>query len=56
MEDKRKPAGLDTERLIPTYFHLALPVVVGSMITIIYNLADTYFIAQTDNALLVSGV
>ena len=56
MEDKRKPAGLDTERLIPTYFHLALPVVVGSMITIIYNLADTYFIAQTDNALLVAGV
>ncbi len=56
MEDKRKPAGLDTERLIPTYFHLALPVVVGSIITIIYNLADTYFIAQTDNALLVAGV
>ena len=56
MEEKRKAAGLDTERLIPTYFHLALPVVVGSIITIVYNLADTYFIAQTGNAMLVAGV
>ena len=56
MEEKRRTAGLDTERMIPTYFHLALPVVVGSIITIVYNLADTYFIAQTDNALLVAGV
>ena len=56
MTTNQKEAGLDTERLIPTYFHLALPVVVGSIITIIYNLADTYFIAQTENAKLVAGV
>ena len=56
MEENRKAAVLDTERLIPTYFHLALPVVVGSIITIVYNLADTYFIAQTGNAMLVAGV
>ena len=56
MEEKRKAAGLDTERVIPTYFHLALPVVVGSIITIVYNLADTYFIARTGNAALVAGV
>ena len=56
MEEKQKAAGLDTERVIPTYFHLALPVVVGSIITIIYNLADTFFIARTNNALLVAGV
>ena len=56
MEENRKSGGLDTERIIPTYFHLALPVVVGSIITIIYNLADTYFIAQTSNAKLVAGV
>ena len=31
-------------------------MVVGSIITIIYNLADTYFIAQTNNAKLVAGV
>jgi len=56
MAANQKAAGLDTGRLIPTYFHLALPVVVGSIITIIYNLADTYFIAQTNNAKLVAGV
>ena len=49
MEEKRKAAGLVTERVIPTYFHLALPVVVGSIITIIYTLADTYFIARTNS-------
>ena len=53
--EKRRDA-LDTEHIVRTYFHLALPVVVGSIITIIYSLADTYFIAQTDNALLVAGV
>ena len=47
---------MDTERLIPTYFRLSLPVVLGSIVTIVYNLADTYFIAQTGNALLIAGV
>ena len=56
MDENRKAGGLDTEHIVSTYFHLALPVVVGSIITIIYNLADTYFIAQTDNAKLVAGV
>ena len=56
MEKKRGAAVLDTEHVVRTYFHLALPVVMGSMITILYNLADTYFIAQTNNDLLVAGV
>ena len=58
MEENREKRGdaLDTEHIVRTYFHLALPVVVGSIITIIYSLADTYFIAQTGNALLVAGV
>ena len=46
----------DTERLIPTYFRMALPVVFSMVVTLVYNLADTYFIAQTDNAFLVAGV
>lgn len=48
--------GLGSGPLIPTWFRLCLPVVLGSIITILYNLADTYFIAQTGNALLVAGV
>ena len=53
MDEKRI---FDTERLIPTYFRLALPVVFSMVITLIYNLADTYFIAKTNDALLVAGV
>ena len=56
MEQKTKQPIFDTEKLIPTYFTLALPVVFSMVITLIYNLADTYFIAKTDNALLVAGV
>ena len=46
----------DTDRLIPTYFRLALPVVFSMVITLLYNLADTWFIAQTNDAMLVAGV
>ena len=56
MNEKRGSAPLDTERLIPTYFRLSLPVVLSSIVTIVYNLADTYFIARTGNALLIAGV
>ena len=48
--------GLGSGPLIPTWFRLSLPVVLGSIVTIVYSLADTYFIAQTENALLVAGV
>ena len=51
-----KRNGLDSGPLIPTWFRLCLPVVLGSIVTIVYNLADTYFIAQTGNALLIAGV
>ncbi|KRM56499.1 MATE family efflux transporter [Lacticaseibacillus sharpeae] len=38
------------------YFTLALPVVAGMVASMVYNLADTFFIAQTQDARLVSGV
>ncbi len=46
----------DTERLVPTYFRLALPVVFSLVVTLVYNLADTWFIARTNDAMLVAGV
>ena len=52
----REENSLGSGPLIPTWFRLSLPVVLGSIVTIVYNLADTYFIAQTGNALLVAGV
>ena len=51
-----KERAFDTDRLIPGYFRLALPVVFSMVITLIYNLADTYFIAKTGDAMLVAGV
>ncbi len=51
-----KKTVFDTDRVIPAYFRLALPVVFSMVITLIYNLADTYFIAQTNDAKLVAGV
>ncbi len=38
------------------YIKLAVPLVLSMMVTMIYNLADTYFIAATGNTDLVAGV
>jgi len=38
------------------FFHFALPVVMGMVITLVYNMTDTYFIAMTGNTNLVAGV
>jgi len=51
-----KQGVFDTDRLIPSYFKLSLPVVFSMVVTLIYNLADTYFIARTGDAMLVAGV
>ena len=48
--------AFDTDHVISTYFKLALPVVFGMAVTLVYNLADTYFIARTNDAMLVAGV
>lgn len=52
----RKENNLGSGPLVPTWFRLSLPVVLGSIVTIVYSLADTYFIAQTENKMLVAGV
>ena len=56
MSEEKKENRLSSGRPVPTWFRLCLPVVLGSIITIVYSLADTYFIAQTGDALLVAGV
>lgn len=38
------------------YFKFALPVVFGMVMTLVYNIVDTYFIARTGNTDLVAGV
>ena len=46
----------DTKHLVRSYFKMAFPVVLGLVVTLIYNLADTYFIARTDDTNLIAGV
>lgn len=38
------------------YFKLALPVVFSMVISLVYNMVDTFFIAQTQNTNIVAGV
>lgn len=38
------------------YFSFALPVVFSMVISLVYNMVDTYFIAQTGNTNLIAGV
>ena len=54
MENNRQV--FDTERLVPTYFRQALPVVLNLIVSLVYNLADTWFIARTGDTMLVAGV
>ena len=35
---------------------LALPMIFGQLIILIYNLADTFYIGRTNNPLMVAGV
>ena len=38
------------------YFQMALPVVLSMLVSLVYNMVDTWFIAQTQNTALVAGV
>ena len=38
------------------YIRLSLPLVFSMVVTLIYNLADTFFVAQTNDTNIVAGV
>ena len=46
----------ETAPIKKAYFKLALPVVFSMVISLVYNMVDTFFIAQTQNTNLVAGV
>lgn len=46
----------EKEAIPKVYFKLALPVVLSMIVSMVYSLADTYFVAKTGNANLVAGV
>ena len=39
-----------------SYLRLSLPLVLSMAVALIYNLADTYFVAQSNDTNLVAGV
>ena len=39
-----------------SYFKFTLPVVFSMIISVVYNMVDTYFIAQTNNTNIIAGV
>ena len=44
----------DLDHLYRTYFKMALPSVFGLMVSVVYNLADTFFIAQSNDTALIA--
>ena len=46
----------DKNHLYKSYFSLSLPVMLGMIVSLVYNLTDTFFIAQTGNTNLIAGV
>ncbi len=42
--------------LAGTFFKFTIPVVCAGLISVAYNMVDTYFIALTGNTALVAGV
>lgn len=39
-----------------SYFKLSIPLVMSLVVTLIYNLADTFFVAQTGDTAIIAGV
>ena len=39
----------DTKHLYRCYFKMAFPVVLGLVVTLVYNLADTYFVGMLND-------
>lgn len=46
----------ESDNIPQSYLRLAFPVVLSMVVTLIYNLADTYFVARTGSTALVAGV
>lgn len=49
-------AIFESQKISKAYLKLALPLVLSMVVTLVYNLADTFFVAQTNDTDLVAGV
>lgn len=46
----------ERDKISKVYLQMAIPLVFSMVITLIYNLADTFFVAQTQDTDLIAGV
>lgn len=44
------------KNIAKAYFKLSIPLVFSMVVTLIYNLADTFFVAQTGDTNIIAGV
>ena len=49
-------AIFEEKKVSKAYMKLSLPLVLSMTVSLIYNLADTFFVAQTQNTNIVAGV
>lgn len=56
MQKENRNALFETTPVPKAFMALTLPVVLSKIVSLIYNMADTFFIARTGNADLVAGV
>ena len=56
MESSDMHSLFDTDHGYRSYFKKAFPVVLELVVTLVYNLADTFFIALTNDTDLIAGV
>ena len=54
--EKSKENLFEQDSIGKTYWTLALPVTIGMVLSVIYNIADTYFISRTQDTDLVAAV
>lgn len=56
MKNENRNALFETTPVPKAFLTLAVPVVLSKIVSMIYNMADTYFIARTGDSDLVAGV
>ena len=54
--DKERKELFETERITRSVARLALPSVIGQLILVVYNMADTYVVGLTQNEAMITAV
>ena len=56
MDDRAKAELFENSPIPKAVMTMAIPTITSSLVMVVYNLADTFFIGQTHNDILVAAV